>query len=255
MTDIISVQSITNRIYLIRGLKVMIDRDLAELYGVETKQLKREVRRNIDRFPSDFMFELTIEEYNFLRCQIGTLKRGKHSKYVLMAFTEQGVAMLPTLHFSTLRSQHSVFFSSLLTSYFSLFTSQPSALSPHSFLLPFPALAILDYREAGQVKTCAAATGGFGTCIGELQAAANQIVRVVYDQAVQILAAFLIRDNPNISALQDDTLTFLHLPVNVGTIGQTGTTAFSNGNTQKLIRFQLVSQHLPGFFLNDNFHD
>ena len=76
----------------------MIDRDLAELYEVETKQLKRQVRRNIERFPIDFMFELTKEEYNSLRCQIGTLERkGKHSKYLSMAFTEQGVAMLSSV--------------------------------------------------------------------------------------------------------------------------------------------------------------
>lgn len=76
----------------------MLDRDLAELYGVETKQLKRAVRRNIDRFPSDFMFELTIKDKNSLRCQFGTLEgKGKHSKYLSMAFTEQGVAMLSSV--------------------------------------------------------------------------------------------------------------------------------------------------------------
>ena len=87
------VAHIESRILLIRGQKVMIDRDLSELYGVETKQLKRAVRRNLDRFPSDFMFEITREEYNSLRSQFGTLKRGTHSKYLPMAFTEQGVAM------------------------------------------------------------------------------------------------------------------------------------------------------------------
>ena len=75
----------------------MIDRNLAELYGVETKQLKRAVRRNIERSPSDFMFELTKQEYDSLRCQIGTLKRGEHTKYLPMAFTEQGVAMLSSV--------------------------------------------------------------------------------------------------------------------------------------------------------------
>ena len=89
----IPVAHIESRILLIRGQKVMIDRDLSELYGVETKQLKRAVRRNLDRFPSDFMFEMTREEYNSLRSQFGTLKRGTHSKYLPMAFTEQGVAM------------------------------------------------------------------------------------------------------------------------------------------------------------------
>ena len=97
MTDkkaLVPIESIQRRILVIRNEKVMIDRDLAELYGVETKQLKRAVRRNIDRFPADFMFELTKEEYDSLRCQIGTLKRGEHTKYLPMAFTEQGVAML-----------------------------------------------------------------------------------------------------------------------------------------------------------------
>ncbi len=76
----------------------MLDRDLAELYGVETGQLKRAVRRNVDRFPSDFMFVLTIKENNSLRCQFGTLEgKGKHSKYLPMAFTEQGVAMLSSV--------------------------------------------------------------------------------------------------------------------------------------------------------------
>ena len=76
----------------------MLDRDRAELYGVETKQLKRAVKRNTDRFPSDFMFELTIKEKYSLRCQFGTLEgKGKHSKYLSMAFTEQGVAMLSSV--------------------------------------------------------------------------------------------------------------------------------------------------------------
>ena len=65
----------------LRGERVMLDRDLAEMYGVETKQLKRAVRRNFNRFPNDFMFQLTDEEYRSLRRQFGTLKRGAHSKY------------------------------------------------------------------------------------------------------------------------------------------------------------------------------
>ena len=88
---------IQSKIMVLRGEKVMIDRDLAELYGVETKQLKRAVRRNLHRFPSDFMFELSREEYNSLRSQFGTLKRGTHSKYLPMTFTEQGVAMLSSV--------------------------------------------------------------------------------------------------------------------------------------------------------------
>ena len=74
----------------------MLDFDLAELYEVETKRLKEAVRRNIDRFPDDFMFEITREEYNSLRTQFATLEtgRGKYSKFNPFAFTEQGVAML-----------------------------------------------------------------------------------------------------------------------------------------------------------------
>jgi hypothetical protein len=77
----------------------MLDTDLAEMYEVEVSQLKRQVRRNIDRFPKDFMFELTPEEVSSLRCQNGILKtgRGQHSKYAPFAFTEEGVAMLSGL--------------------------------------------------------------------------------------------------------------------------------------------------------------
>lgn len=94
--DYADLESIKTRIYDIRGLKVMLDSDLAELYEVEVKYLKRQVNRNIERFPKDFMFELTHEEYNSLRCQIGTLKsgRGQHAKYLPYVFTEEGVAML-----------------------------------------------------------------------------------------------------------------------------------------------------------------
>ena len=83
-------------IYDIRGVRVMLDYDLASMYEVDVSQLKRQVRRNIDRFPEDFMFELTAEEVSALRCQNGILKtgRGQHSKYLPFAFTEEGVAML-----------------------------------------------------------------------------------------------------------------------------------------------------------------
>ena len=69
---IIADENLINKIYFIRGMKVMIDRDLAELYGVETKQLKRQVKRNIERFPPDFMFELTKDEFENWRTQFGT---------------------------------------------------------------------------------------------------------------------------------------------------------------------------------------
>ena len=88
------IKEINDKIYKVRGIQVMIDRDLAELYGVETKQLNRAVKRNIERFPEDFMFQLTKEEC--LRCQIGTLNtgQGQHMKYLPYAFTEYGIAML-----------------------------------------------------------------------------------------------------------------------------------------------------------------
>jgi len=92
-------QTIQTKIYELRGFKVMLDFDLASLYDIETKVLKQAVRRNRDRFPSDFLFELTKEEYQFLRSQIVTLEtgRGKYSKYLPFAFTEQGVAMLASI--------------------------------------------------------------------------------------------------------------------------------------------------------------
>jgi len=95
--QLIPVERISSKIFLIRNEKVLLDFDLAELYAVETKQLKRAVRRNIARFPIDFMFPLTKTEDNSLRSQIGTLKRGEHSKYLPYAFTEQGVAMLSSV--------------------------------------------------------------------------------------------------------------------------------------------------------------
>ncbi|MBS1553397.1 MAG: ORF6N domain-containing protein [Bacteroidetes bacterium] len=93
------LQKIQNRIYEVRGQNVMLDFDLADLYETETKRLKEAVRRNIDRFPNDFMFELTREEYNSLRTQFATLEagRGKYSKFNPFAFTEQGVAMLASV--------------------------------------------------------------------------------------------------------------------------------------------------------------
>jgi len=85
---------IKSRIFTIRGVQVMLDRDLAALYGVEVKYLNRQVKRNIERFPADFMFPLSKEEC--LRCQIVTLNegRGQHLKYMPYAFTENGIAML-----------------------------------------------------------------------------------------------------------------------------------------------------------------
>ena len=94
-----SEEAIISKIYLIRGQKVMIDRDLAELYGVETKQLKRQVKRNISRFPSDFMFELNDEEFQDWRSQFGTSNEADKMglRYAPYVFTEQGVAMLSSV--------------------------------------------------------------------------------------------------------------------------------------------------------------
>jgi hypothetical protein len=99
----IQLDQIQNMIYIIRGQKVMLDSDLATLYGVETKSLNRQVRRNLIRFPEDFMFQLTKEEYESLKCQIGTSKVGRGGKQKQpLVFTENGVAMLS----SVLRSEH-----------------------------------------------------------------------------------------------------------------------------------------------------
>lgn len=123
--ELIIQERIAKAIYLIRNQKVMMDSELAEMYGVETKVLNQAVKRNIDRFPEDFMFQLTNEEWenlksqfvtssetNYLRSQIVTLEkgnslrsqfvtlekgRGKHRKYLPYAFTEQGVAMLSSV--------------------------------------------------------------------------------------------------------------------------------------------------------------
>src|SRR6185369_939506 len=93
---IIADERIINKIYLVRGMKIMLDRDLADLYGIETKQLKRQVKRNIERFPDDFMFQLSKIESDNLRSQFGTSSWGGE-RYLPLAFTEQGVAMLSSV--------------------------------------------------------------------------------------------------------------------------------------------------------------
>lgn len=96
MSNAISVEVIAARILLIRGKRVMLDRDLAKLYEVDTGQLTRQVRRNIDRFPADFMFQLTSNELQNLMCQNGISSWGGTRK-LPYAFTEQGVAMLSSV--------------------------------------------------------------------------------------------------------------------------------------------------------------
>jgi len=101
---LIVLSDVGKRIFLIRGQRVMLDSDLAALYGVTTSNLNKAVRRNIGRFPRDFMLQLRREEYRPLRFQIGILEKGRHSKYLPRVFTEQGVAMLS----SALRSRRAV---------------------------------------------------------------------------------------------------------------------------------------------------
>ena len=97
-SSMIPYETVVSKIYLIRGHKVMLDRDLAELYGVETKQLKRQVNRNIGRFPKDFMFEMTKQELEIWRYQFGTTNSEKMGlRYSPYCFTEQGVAMLSSV--------------------------------------------------------------------------------------------------------------------------------------------------------------
>jgi len=103
-TAIVTVAGIEESILLIRGKKVLLDSDLARLYQVETKALMQAVRRNIERFHEDFMFQLTLEEAEASRSQIVTLKRGQNIKYLPHAFTELGVAMLS----SVLRSKPAI---------------------------------------------------------------------------------------------------------------------------------------------------
>ena len=105
-TELVTAISIERNIRLIRGQKVLLDDDLARLYEVSVKRLNQQVRRNIERFPADFMFQLEVDEVDSLRSQFATLKkrRGEHRKYSPMAFTEQGVAMLS----SVLRSPRAV---------------------------------------------------------------------------------------------------------------------------------------------------
>ena len=105
---VVPVERIERVILSIRGEKVMLDSDLAELYGVTTKRLNEQVQRNRNRFPQDFMFQLIPEEWNALRSQSATLKRGQHRKYLPYAFTEHGALMLANILNSERAAQTSV---------------------------------------------------------------------------------------------------------------------------------------------------
>ena len=115
-TALMTVDNIRNRVYVIKGQQVMLDYDLAEIYGYEVKRLNEQVKRNIARFPEDFMFQLSKEEIpeEFLKSQIATLnesknKRGLHIKKMPYAFTEQGIYMLATVLRGELAEQQSIF--------------------------------------------------------------------------------------------------------------------------------------------------
>ena len=99
MRSLIPLEVIEKKILLIAGQKVMLDSDLAALYGVTTKRLNEQVRRNLKRFPSDFIYQLSAEEFESLRSHFATIKigRGKHRKYLPYVFTEQGIAMLSSV--------------------------------------------------------------------------------------------------------------------------------------------------------------
>ena len=94
---VIAEEIIISKIYSIRGKQVMLSQDLAELYEVETRVLNQQVKRNIRRFPARYMFQLTKDEYDRLRSQNVTLKRGQHAKYLPYAFTEHGILMLSSI--------------------------------------------------------------------------------------------------------------------------------------------------------------
>ncbi len=101
------IEVVQTKIYAIRNHKVMLDSDIAEIYGVETKRINEAVRNNPEKFPADFIFELNEDEQEILRSKISTLKngRGKHRKYATKAFTEQGVYMLATILKSPIATQ------------------------------------------------------------------------------------------------------------------------------------------------------
>ena len=111
VTSAVSAEIISERIFIVRGQKVILDSDLAELYEVPTKRFNEAVRRNLAKFPADFMFPLTADEWNSLRSQIATLKagRGQHRKYLPYVFTEHGAIMAATLLNSPRAVQVSVY--------------------------------------------------------------------------------------------------------------------------------------------------
>lgn len=114
MTAVVPTESIVSKIFFLRGEKILLDQDLAYLYGVETGILNRAVKRNFERFPKDFMFQLSAEEWELLRCHFGISKaRRGGRRYLPYAFTEQGVAMLS----SVLKSKQAIEVKETATAY------------------------------------------------------------------------------------------------------------------------------------------
>ena len=107
-STLVTFESILNCVYIIRGQQIMLDHDLARIYGYEVKNLNRQVKRNINRFPQDFMFQLTKEEYDNLRCQNVTANYNSMSRSLPYAFTEQGIAMLATILHTPVAAEVSV---------------------------------------------------------------------------------------------------------------------------------------------------
>jgi hypothetical protein len=136
------IEQIQNMIYVLRGLRVMLDSDLAKLYGVETRRLNEQVRRNIDRFPEDFMFRLTQEEHTVLKSQFATSKSGRGGKQKQpLVFTENGIAMLS----SVLNSKQAI---QVNISIMRIFTKLRSFL-----MLERELVSRIDHLEEGTSKT------------------------------------------------------------------------------------------------------
>jgi phage regulator Rha-like protein len=137
---------ISDKIHFIRNQKVMLDRDLAELYGVETKRLKEQVRRNLERFPESFMFELTEEEAESSRSHFATLKRGDNIKYLPYAFTEHGILMLANV----LKSKQAVQMSIKIIE---IFVKMREALIAHKeILLQLEKLQNTSSKHSAEIK-------------------------------------------------------------------------------------------------------
>jgi len=142
---ILAEEVIQSKIYIIRNKKVMIDADLAVLYGVETKVLKQQVKRNFERFPEDFMFELSLMEFNDLRSQIVTSSWGG-TRYMPLAFTEQGVAMLS----SVLNSKQAILMNIRIIR---VFTKMRELLASHlEILQKLERLEINDFEQDDKIN-------------------------------------------------------------------------------------------------------